>query len=231
METGENISDFSFELPPEPRNPISFNSSHPEWTGNGFANLSANDIVLIEVGFTGKKVGEEIVVLRWKSSSGSDQSIELGFTVYQKPGEATGSDTFYKNLAKWLGYVSFCLLILVSVLGSRSAAVKKVVMKLFRKQRQRVVFHCIISFVLLVVSITHCLYHFIDQGTLFFGERDIFLGDISSLLMVIISLNGLFQKKLVEAIGYKNWWRAHAGGSIGAIVTALIHIYQLQTIL
>jgi len=233
MEVRENISGFVVEMPSNSRNPIAFNSSHPDWTGNGFHELSRDDIVLFEITFTGERSRDETVLLRWKDSSNTTQSLELRFMVYSKGKGGGGDDKFYKDVSKVLGYVSLGLLVLLSVVGSRAKSVKKIVMKFFRKQRRRVVTHCILSYLLLATSLVHGLYHMIKKETLFLDpvkRFDIFLGDLSFVLMIIIALNGIYQKKLVDRIGYKNWRLIHAGGSVGILFTAVVHIYRLQTL-
>ena len=231
VDVRENISDFVVEMPSNLRNPIEFNSSHPDWIGNGFDELSKDDIVLFEITVTGERSKEETVLLRWKDSSNNTQSLELRFTVYSKGKGGGGEGKFYKDVSKFLGYFSLGLLVLLSVVGSRAKPVKVLMKKLSISSSEKITLHCWLSFVLLITSILHGVIHMVRKSTLFLDRGDVLLGDVSAVFMAILAVNGLVQRELIRSYGYKNWWFIHVGASVGAIVADVVHVLYAEEIL
>ena len=135
----------------------------------------------------------------------------------------------HKDIGKYLGYFSFVMLIIVSLLGSRVEPIRKFTKIFLKKESTKATVHCGVSFLILFTSLTHGLFHMIRKSTLFLDIPERFLGNVSMLFMLVVALNGIFQTELVERYGFGNWRLIHAGASLGTLFTAAIHIYYLQS--
>jgi len=234
----ENVTDLVMEIPSELKETLSFNSTHPNWTGTGFSGLGRSENVRVRLNFSGNQPLESVLVLRWVNASQEVESLEIIFTVYAEEQGGDEEDD-YKTISKYLGWFSISTLIFVNVLGSKLEPVKKLMKKLFLKHSVKIKVHCWLSYLLLATVLIHGIIHMLDQDTIFLnpaGNRYVFLGDLSTIFMGVVAVNGIFQKQFIRKLGVTKrsfliWRIIHTGGSLGALVTALLHIYRLQTIL
>jgi len=196
----ENISDLKINIPDSLQEMVTFNSTHPNWTGDGFTNLSKNESVVIQ------------------------------FSVFSK-GKVGDENKFYKIFSKLFGYISLVLLLLISALGARATFIQEIMKKIFKKTSSKIKWHCALSFLLLLLSFIHGVYHILKRNTIFLDKFDVFLGDLSFIFMVVVAINGIFQKRLVKRYGFLSWRLVHSGGSLAALITGAVHTYLLQTII
>jgi len=135
----------------------------------------------------------------------------------------------HKDIGKYLGYFSFVMLVIVSLLGSRVEPIRKFTKLFLKKESTKATVHCGISYLILFTSLTHGLFHMIRKSTFFLDIPERFLGNVSMLFMLVVALNGIFQTELVERYSFNTWRLIHAGASLGALLMAVIHIYYLQS--
>ncbi len=138
--------------------------------------------------------------------------------------EASSTPESHKSIGKYLGYVSVVLLVVITLLGSRWNRVQDLMKRVFARSSTRVLAHCVLSFLLLFLSLTHGLFHIFRKDTLFLDDFDRFLGNVATFFMFIISVNGAFQKEMIARFSFRSWWQVHAVGAGLAILATVIHV-------
>ncbi len=143
--------------------------------------------------------------------------------VITDPGDGGGSDLL-GEVGKYTG-IAAAVLVLVGFFTGGTSRLKTIANKVFGSAKKRIDFHCALSFVTLILVAIHF-------ATLFYGpfrnlifQWEVILGEVAMLIMVIISLNGIFQKKFIKLLGFQNWRRVHAWGSY--LITVLVSIHML----
>ena len=96
--------------------------------------------------------------------------------------------------------------------------------RLFKTAKRRIAFHCALSYEVLILSVFHL-------ATLAYGPYreliwiwEVILGELALVIMVLISINGIFQKRIIRWWGYENWRRIHAWGTYLATFLLVIHM-------
>ena len=146
----------------------------------------------------------------------------------------------YKLWGRVIGFVSLALLIVSMVLGGWPVRGWKPRMNARLGGLRRLKLHCGISYLILAVVMLHALllmlksYRAYAVGVIFsdISSRTgigINLGDVSLILMLVVSLNGIFQRRLTRALGTRAWRLIHLYGTIAALILALIHTLMTGT--
>ena len=164
---------------------------------------------------------KSFMTIRWLEGD-VQREIEIEIVITD-PGESGGSDLLWE-VGKYTG-ISAAVLVLVGFFTGGTSKLKAIANKVFGSAKRRVDFHCALSFVTLILVAIHF-------ATLFYGpfrnlifQWEVILGEVAMLIMVIISLNGIFQKKFIKLLGFQNWRRVHAWGSY--LITVLVSIHML----
>ncbi len=148
---------------------------------------------------------QQKVIIRILSLEGGDKSTDI----YLLIGQITGGAAF--------------ILLLIGYFTGGSGILKKWSNKVFNTARKRIAFHCALSYEVLILA----AFHF---STLIYGPYreliwiwEVVLGEMAFVIMVMISINGIFQKRMIGWWGYQNWRRVHAWGTY--ITTFLLGIH------
>ncbi len=154
----------------------------------------------------------------------------------EKEGKGSGSGLrgLYWWLGRIIGFVSLGLLIFSILIGTPFSEIKHWLnKKLGGKKRVRL--HCWISYLILATTLIHAVflmtrkyseyaYIIIFSNTTTYPGPGIILGDISLILMFVVAVNGIYQRRLMQWMGYKKWKYIHLYGSVLALVLAIIHM-------
>lgn len=136
--------------------------------------------------------------------------------------------------ARGLGFTGLILLILLMPTGGIIGPVKKALNKAMGGAKRRVDIHCALSYLLLTTGLLHSallMYgHYKNamwNGVFLVATSDyvsIDLGTTAVVLMVVISLLGVFQKRLCKAMGRKAWGWVHGILSYTALALIVVHL-------
>lgn len=136
--------------------------------------------------------------------------------------------------ARALGFTGLILLILLMPTGGFLEPVKRALNKAMGGAKRRVDVHCALSYLLLTIGLLHSallMYgHYKNamwNGVFLVATSDyisIDLGTTAVVLMIVISLLGIFQKRLCKALGRKAWGWVHGILSYTALVVIVVHL-------
>ena len=154
----------------------------------------------------GGELKQQKVIIRILSLEGGDKSTDI----YLLIGQITGGAAF--------------ILLLIGYFTGGSGILKKWSNRVFNTARKRIAFHCALSYEVLILT----AFHF---STLIYGPYreliwiwEVVLGEMAFVIMVMISINGIFQKRMIGWWGYQNWRRVHAWGTYLTTFLLGIHI-------
>ncbi len=149
---------------------------------------------------------QQKVIIRILSLEGGDKSTDI----YLLIGQITGGAAF--------------ILLLIGYFTGGSGILKKWSNRVFNTARKRIAFHCALSYEVLILAAFHFM-------TLIYGPYreliwiwEVVLGEMAFLIMIMISINGIFQKRMIGWWGYQNWRRVHAWGTYLTTFLLGIHI-------
>jgi len=226
----ENITGFTAWIPGSLAGILKVNSSHAEWTGNGFANMTEGEERVLTFNLSGVCAASGDVILSWNDSRGNLESIRIRFTVTGKS-EGGEKELGLRSISRLLGYVSLVMLLSLFVSGCRSPKVKRFMNRVCGCAKNRLRLHCWVSYGALVTGLVHGLIWMERQDTLYLDNNEVLLGDIAVIFMAAVALNGIFQKRIVKRYDFRRWHMIHLWGSVAALVTAVLHTLKLNTIL
>jgi hypothetical protein len=136
--------------------------------------------------------------------------------------------------ARALGFTGLIVLILLMPTGGFLEPVKRALNKAMGGAKRRVDLHCALSYLLLTIGLLHSallMYgHYKNamwNGVFLVATSDylsIDLGTMAIVLMVVISLLGIFQKRLGKVMGRKAWGRVHGILSYTALALIVVHL-------
>lgn len=139
-----------------------------------------------------------------------------------RPRTAIGTD-LYHEIGKYTGIAAFVLLAIGYFTGG-TGSLKIFGNKIFRSAARRTRFHCALSYEVLILVVFHLLVLWYGPYRELIWIWEVVLGEIALAIMLIIALNGIFQRKLVPTIGYQNWRRVHAWGTYLATGLVVVHM-------
>jgi hypothetical protein len=167
------------------------------------------------------------ITVSWYSN-GSISSFPIRVSLV--PESASSGTDAYHELGKYLGIASLALLLIGYFTGGTGAS-KRWANALFGNAGRRTRFHCAMSYQLLSLAI----FHF---AVLFYGPFSrldqilvwqTVLGIVAMLIMIVIAVNGILQKRIVKLMGFANWKRIHAWGSYVATSLVIVHALTMGT--
>jgi hypothetical protein len=154
-------------------------------------------------------------------------------------GKGTGTQDNTRLVARALGFTGLGLLILLMPTGGPLERVKRAMNKAMGSAKRRVDLHCALSYLLLSIGLLHSsllMYgHYKNamwNGVFLVATSDyisIDLGTTAVVLMVVISLLGIFQKRLCKSIGRKAWCWVHGILSYSALAIIVVHLMWIGT--
>jgi len=170
-------------------------------------------------------------------------SVSIGVKVLAKAtphvGQGNEQGAINRLAARVLGFIGLILLILLMPTGGFIKGVGKALNKAFGSAKTRVDVHCAMSYMLLSIGLLHAallMYgHYkgaVWNGVFLIAVSDymnINLGTIAVVLMCVISLLGILQKRLVKAMGRKAWGWTHGIISYVALAVIIVHLLWIGT--
>ncbi|MGA1820927.1 MAG: hypothetical protein ACMUIG_00210 [Thermoplasmatota archaeon] len=188
--------------------------------------LSEGDTVSMTVTLRTKESAEGNITLSWREGP-EGKSLKIRVSIIPIKDQDRGID-WYHEFGKYTGILSLVLLLTGYFTGG-TGPLKGYSNRLFKTAVKRIKFHCALSYEILALSVFHLavLVWGPFRQQVWIWENS--LGFIALGLMIIISLNGIFQKKMVKSIGYQNWKRIHAWGTYTATVLVIIHAVSIGT--
>lgn len=138
--------------------------------------------------------------------------------LYSAPDLSMSTSQMLWVLGRITGFSTAALFIVSFLTGGNIRPLKRYMDK---KIGGRIRIHCVASYLAVASAFLHMilLYTGYYQGT----WRGIYLGGGALLLMLIISLTGIFKSKMVRKMGERNWRRIHLYLSIATILLFVIH--------
>lgn len=153
-------------------------------------------------------------------------------------GGGQGRGNLSRLTGRVLGFVALVLMVLLLPTGGTVKSWCRAMNKAFGNARKRVRFHCYTSYLLFITTILHAMMlmytHYRDvmyNGFFLWadGVPGINLGTIALVLMICISLGGIFQKRLCKRLGYKTWRKLHGWLTWSALILIIIHLLMVGT--
>ncbi|UCH87974.1 MAG: ferric reductase-like transmembrane domain-containing protein [Thermoplasmata archaeon] len=193
-----------------------------------------------------RKLEAGYIIIIWSTDEEGTEmdSLKIKITVKSKELEQVQGKERKRDrtwlLGRITGFIAFFLLVLLAFTGGAVTRVAKKLNKALGGAGRRVKFHCALSYQMLVVALLHAallMYgHYSSQAseTLFIfakGVFDINIGTFTWIMMIIISIAGLFQKPIVRKIKHKNWRRLHLWLTIIALILIILHLLLAGTTL
>ncbi|MCK5560199.1 MAG: ferric reductase-like transmembrane domain-containing protein, partial [Thermoplasmata archaeon] len=184
------------------------------------------------------------IIITWSTDQeGYEQdSIEVKVSVSEKivpHDRSSGAGTGTWLWGRVTGFVGLALLIILIPTGGTLKSLARRVDRFIGTARKRVDLHCALSYQMFAIALLHGAllmygrYSSLAWNGVFLlaepGSGYINLGFIAVLLLIVISLFGIFQKKLVRKIGYKNWTRVHGWLTFGTLGLVIAHLLLVGT--
>lgn len=161
--------------------------------------------------------------ISWVELSG-EKEVNISVSIVKLQSTDRGEDPLLK-IGQYSGIAAFVLLVIGYLTGG-TGFMKKYANRFFRHAKRRIRFHCALSYLVMILSLYHlAALWYGPYRVVIFDSWEIVLGEVALVIMVIISLNGVFQKRMIKWWGFQNWKRIHAWGSY--LSTSLIAIHLL----
>jgi hypothetical protein len=125
------------------------------------------------------------------------------------------------------GFIAFGLLCASMVTGCTREPIRSIMNKLFRGARRRIIFHCGISFGIIVVALIHgtALYLGPYAGT----HKGLFSGTVLIVGLCAIGATGVYQKRITRNLGYRKWRQLHFWLAVIIFIIGCAHAVILGT--
>jgi hypothetical protein len=143
--------------------------------------------------------------------------------VITDPGSSESNIDIFWEVGKYTGIAAF-ILILIGYFTGGASILKKPANRFFGSAKRRVDFHCALSFLTLILVLIHFIVLWYGPFRELILRWEVVLGEVALLIMIIVSLNGIFQRRLVKWMGFQNWKRIHAWGSGVIKVLVIVHM-------
>ncbi|MCU0799040.1 MAG: hypothetical protein MUC62_05155 [Candidatus Thermoplasmatota archaeon] len=138
------------------------------------------------------------------------------------PTPADGID-LYHEIGKYTGIAAFIILVVGYFTGG-TGPLKRWGNKMFKTAPRRIKFHCALSYEVMILVIFHMLVLWYGPYRELIWLWEVVLGEVALLIMLVIALNGILQKRLIPLMGYQNWRRVHAWGTYLATGLVVVHM-------
>jgi hypothetical protein len=184
------------------------------------------------------------IVISWTTDQeGYDHdSLDVEVSISEKVEARTSSSK--SGAGTWLwgrvtGFIGLSLLIVLIPTGGTFRGLSRRFDKVIGTARKRVDLHCALSYQMFALGLLHVtllMYgrysSLVWNGIFLLAEPEspyINLGFVAVLLLIIISLFGIFQKQLVKKTGHKWWTRIHGWLTFSTIGVVVAHLLLVGT--
>jgi hypothetical protein len=188
----------------------------------GTSSLMAGTSTTITITLLNETNLESEIEIKWKEISG-DKKVPVKITIGKIESTDTGDDPLLK-IGQATGISAFILLVIGYFTGG-TGFLKKYANKLFKHAKRRIRFHCALSYLVLILSFYHlATLWYGPYREVIFSSWEIVLGEVAVITMIIISINGIFQIRMIKWMGFQNWRRIHSWGSYISTTLVVIHL-------
>jgi|GEM_PF-2907266 len=186
-------------------------------------SLLEGESMEIMLSLTNRSTGIYRINLSW-TENGTRDSVSIEVVIKEGGEEGRGIDLLWE-VGRYSGIAAFALLLIGYFTGGMSP-LKSLANRVFGSAKRRVDFHCALSYNTLILALIHFTALFYGPFRDVLLHWEVILGELALLIMVIISINGIFQRRFVKLWGFQNWRRVHSWGSY--LITSLIVIHMLM---
>ena len=152
------------------------------------------------------------------STTGTSSIMVGNDLVYSRPSEKVTLSMTLWGMGRILGFLTVALFLASFATGGSILKIKRWI---DGKTGDRVRWHCVISFTVMISAVVHLLVLYLG----FYSNtyKGLFTGGIPLVMMIIVGITGYKRSLLVSRIGDKNWRRMHFWLSIAVILFFLFH--------
>jgi hypothetical protein len=126
------------------------------------------------------------------------------------------------------GILSLILLVCSIFLSGITRKIRKKINQII-KTKLRIKLHCYLSGSLLILSIFHGIILLIGPYSEFIWMEEVILGYLTAISMFVVSINGLFIKKISKLIGPRLWRKTHGYYSYLTLILCIFHALLIGT--
>jgi len=186
--------------------------------------------------------GSLVIIWSMDKAGTNKSTMSVPVVVSEKPVKPIREDPQVANqrlAARVLGFIGLIILILLLPTGGALKAVTKRLNPLLGGAKKRVDLHCALSYLLLTIALLHSsllmyghYFGVVWNGFFLIAKADylsINLGTTALCLMLIISVLGILQKRLVKTMGRKAWGYVHGIISYVALALIVVHLIWIGT--
>ncbi|MGA1792847.1 MAG: hypothetical protein ACMUHM_02750 [Thermoplasmatota archaeon] len=165
--------------------------------------------------------------IAWVELSGQKE-VNISVSIVKLQSTDRGEDPLLK-IGQYSGIAAFILLVIGYFTGG-TGLMKKYANLFFRHAKRRVRFHCALSYLVLILAFYHLAsLWYGPYRAVVFESWEIVLGEVAVIIMILISVNGIFQKRMIKWWGFHNWKRIHAWGSYLSTSLVTVHLLTYGT--
>ena len=184
---------------------------------------AAENVTLFFKARTNQKINTNVSIY-WREN-GKQEEIKL-LVLYNPPAKAGGN--LYSLVGRYTGIASFALLIISMLFGGVSKKLKHFLnSKMGARKRIRI--HCIVSWAILILSLIHGVILLVGPYSNYFWNPKVVLGDLSTVSLLAVSINGTFMKPIIRKIGTDRWRKMHIIYSWISLVLCTVHTILIGT--
>ncbi len=153
------------------------------------------------------------------STTGTSNIIVDSDLVYSRPSEKITVPMTLWVMGRILGFLTVALFLASFATGG---SIQKVKRWIDGKIKDRVRWHCVISFTVMISAVLHLIVLYLGYYSNTY--KGIFTGGIPLVMMIIVGITGYKRSAFVSRIGERNWRRIHFWLSIAVILFLLFHM-------
>lgn len=213
LSADDDISGIELELPPELDGIVE--------VGLTRTKLPMGETAVVTITLKNETNMESEMIIRWTEGSEKKEA-PLKITIVELRSGDAGGDLFL-SVGQITGIAAFILVLIGYFIGGTSF-LKKKANALFKTAARRIRFHCALSYLVMQLAFFHIVVLIYGPYRETFLDWEVVLGWLAMLIMVIISINGIFQKRFIGFMGYQNWRRIHAWGTYMATGLIIVHL-------
>jgi hypothetical protein len=214
----DNISDIKLSIPDQLANHVDIRLSNN--------TIMEGDKASIKLTLLNETDIDSKFLITWNESSG-EKSVSVVITI-RKLDSVIGNNNFLIT-GQVTGIIAFIFLIIGYFTGG-AGFLKKYANNLFKRPKRRIRCHCFLSYLMILFAFIHIVsLGYGPYQQVIFKNWEIVLGELAIIIIIIVALNGMFQKKIVKWLGYDNWRRIHSWGSYISTSLILIHLLTYGT--
>ena len=187
------------------------------------SELSMGETTTISIRSRNLTDTEGYIFIHWEEEDGPKE-LKVRVVVEERSGTARTTDWLHE-IGKYTGIAAFVLLAIGYFIGG-TGILKKWANRMFSSAPRRIAFHCGLSYEVLILAVFHLTVLYYGPYRDLIWTWEAVLGELAMVIMIVIAVNGILQKRTIRWLGYQNWRRVHAWGSY--LATSLVFIHMIM---